>query len=112
MNAYICLIPVDIINFNNVEQNKIIVLFHVNFDSNIFRDTSSFVADETYFYIKFFEYINIFDHDGEFVGNIKIGKVNLDKPLYVDSKCIYMTQIFKRTINLLIFKHSIKYSNF
>jgi len=100
---------IELINFNNIEKSKTIVLSHENFSSKIFQDICFFVVDETYFYVKSCKYINIFDHIGEFVGTIKIDDIKLEDPFFVDSKYIYMTQFFESGINLLIFKHSIKW---
>jgi len=109
-DSNICLI--EIINFGAEKQTKIITLYHENSNSIMFQEVSSFIVDETYFYIKCSEHINIFDHNGEFIGNIKIDGVKLNESFYVDSKFIYMTQIFEKIINLLVFKHNIEYTDF
>jgi len=103
------LFVVKIINFNNIKEKKYIPLSRENLRSVIFHRSSLFV-DEVYFYIKFYKYINLFDHTGEFFREIKIDKSNLNESLCVDSKYIYLVQEFQEKINLLIFRHEIKYN--
>jgi len=102
---------ISIININNLQDIKTILLSFKNFDDFALIIYNIFV-DETSIYINYENNIIVFDHDGELIRIIKINGSLINASFNIDSDKIYLTRNSKDSVHFLIYQQQkFKYKN-